>query len=207
MTLPTLLLCMAALGDEPESAALPDIDRAAGNMLDEIARGPHHRLFTITMAPGQRLDDHATGPRAIVALTPLQLRRRSGGEPLAIAALSAFWLSNTESEGVINVGHEAASYLVLDLPQADTAPAAADWRLCGSEPEPYLLLEPWLQICRVTLPPGGSIELGNAVTILVYARSGTFAPPAVPQGGTARLSTLSHTGDEPVELIVFGIRN
>lgn len=110
-----IFICWALVGfvwaDEPALT----IDEVAGERLQLLHSDDDWRIFSITVASGDTLADHASGPRAILALTDLEIRVLEGeAEPISVPPWQAMWLTNTFSRGFLNIGDNPLQYLVIE---------------------------------------------------------------------------------------------
>jgi hypothetical protein len=104
---------VAGIGWAGEAA--PTIDQVAGQRLQLLHSDDGWRIFSITVTSGDTLPDHASGPRAILTLTDLEIRVLTGdAEPMSIEPWQAMWLTNTFSRGFENIGDDVLEYLVIE---------------------------------------------------------------------------------------------
>ena len=196
-----LVMLSAAVGRAWGGDAAPSIDEVAGSRLELLYTNDSWRIFSITLAAGEALADHATGPRAIITLTELEIRPLAGeGEPLRVPALAAMWLTNTFSRGFTNIGEGPVRYLVIE---------ARDRGLSAEESSPKctagrsLLSNSVISICVVE---ERSEEMSIQLDRPSWLYSADSVLPGVPEHHSPRAAG-SHTlppSDSPV--IVVGFR-
>jgi hypothetical protein len=112
----TLLLMplAAVLGD-----TLPDFLHAAEHHLTHVWHSERHQLVRVHLAPGDRIAEHISGPRIIVPLDDMSLKRTDSGKRMVMRGGSGRWLTNRHSEGMENVGSKSGDYLALLFPPSN----------------------------------------------------------------------------------------
>lgn len=141
------LICWGVAGLGWAGEAVPTIDEVAGEQMMLLHSSDDWRIFSITVASGDTLADHASGPRAILTLTDLEIRALAAeAETRSVPPGQAMWLTNTFSKGFENTGDESLQYLVIEA--RDRGIEADDVNLGCSAGTP-LLNNSLLSICRI----------------------------------------------------------
>ena len=196
---PLLIYC-ALLGTVGADEIAPTIDEVAGEHLQLMYEDEDWRVFTVEMASGDRLLDHATGPRAILTLTDVEIQPLENEEaPISIPQWKAMWLTNTFSRGFQNTGSDSLRYLVIEA--RDHQIETQDVKPACSAGTP-LLTNTVLSICRIEERCDGlRIELDSPSWLYSSA-------PIVPGRNDHHLALtngdhLLQPADSPVVIVSF----
>jgi hypothetical protein len=195
-----LFVLWAGLGSVWAEEPAPTIDEVAGERLQLLYSDDAWRVFSITMEQGDTLADHASGPRAILTLTELQIRALDG-EAAAISAppWHAMWLSNTFSRGFENIGDGPLRYLVMEARDRELQAEDVSRECSAGTP---LLTNSALSICRFG-------EHGDEARVELDQPSWLYSEKPIFAAGTERhlmLASGSHTlppSASPVVIVCF----
>lgn len=142
-----LFIYWAVVGIAWADEAAPTIDEVSGERMLLLHSDDDWRIFSITVASGDTLADHASGPRAIITLTDLKIQVLGGEtEPMSVPPWQAMWLTNTFSRGFENIGDTALQYLVIEARDPEIEAEDIDHGCSAREP---LLANSVLSICRI----------------------------------------------------------
>ena len=198
-TLLTTLCLVASIA--PAGELGPTIDEVAGDRLELLHSTTDWRIFSITIAAGGTLADHATGPRAIVTLTGLEIQALKGdADPTTAKPWQAMWLTNTFSRGFENIGDETLSYLVIEARDRDIQAEDSDR---GCDVGETLLTNSELSICRIG-------ERSSGLTIELSRPSWLYSPaPLMAADGDSQIALPigTHTlrpASSPVVVVELG---
>lgn len=113
--LPLMLLPLLVFLSACSSKHLASIDDVAKSNMTILQDNAQWRLFKIVLAPNKSLDDHRSGSRIILPLSPVKIQPLEGDKkPIEISAFQALWLTNTISKGFKNISLLPMEYLVLE---------------------------------------------------------------------------------------------
>jgi hypothetical protein len=140
----TILVGVATVcaGSEP-----PSIDEVAGDRMRVLHIDDDWRVFSIVVASGDVLADHATGPRAIVTLSDVEIQGlEESAAPMRVPAGVAMWLENTVSKGFRNLADGDMHYLVIEARNRGRTVEPVDGSCPSGSP---VLANSALTVCRL----------------------------------------------------------